>query len=180
MLLYTLFGLLIAFQVLADVDTKTVSIKSAADYLVARGCVQGCLWTGNSEIVYEIGCGSPYYNQCYCNLDQASLAVSFLSSCVPKSCSNNGPDVATAVSVYKGYCSVAGYPFGGANVAIQTSTQTAANVNAVTKTSSGVVTATATAISATVKPSSAGTSTPSPTLIIVFVALFWSAITIFQ
>jgi hypothetical protein len=124
MLLHAPFWLLITFRVAADVDTKTVSIKSAADYLVARACVQGCLWTGTSEIVYEIGCPSPYYDQCYCNLDQASSATSFLSSCIPTSCSDNGPDVATAVRLYMNCCSGAGYPFQGSNVAVQTSTQT--------------------------------------------------------
>lgn len=126
MLFHALFWLLITFRVAADVDTKTVSIKSVADYLVARSCVQGCLWTGESEILYEIGCPSPYYNQCYCNLDQASSATSFLSSCIPTSCSDNGPDVATAVSLYMNYCSSAGYPFQGSNVAVQTHTQAGA------------------------------------------------------
>jgi hypothetical protein len=178
MLLHTFFWLLIIFHVAADVDTKTVSIKSAADYLVARACVQGCVWTGDSEILYEIGCPSPYYNQCYCDLDQASSATSFLSSCIPTSCSNNGPDVATAVSVYMNYCSSAGYPFQGLNVAVQTSTQTDGSPNVAAATRSSVVTATVT--STTDQPSSAGTSTSFPTAVGLLTALLWPAIVVFR
>jgi hypothetical protein len=178
MLFHSLFWLLVIFRVVANVDTNTVSIKSAAGYLVARACVQGCLWTGDSEIVYEIGCPSPYYNQCYCNLDQASSATSFLSSCVPTSCSDNGPDVATAVSLYMNYCSGAGYPFQGSNIAVQTSTKTDGSPNVLTATRSSVVTATAT--SATDQPSSAGTSTSFPTLVGLLTALLWPAIVVFR
>jgi hypothetical protein len=174
MLLLALFWLHIILRVAADVDTKTVSIQSAAGYLVARACVQGCLWTGDLEIIYEIGCPRPYYNQCYCNLDQASSATSFLSSsCIPTSCSDNGPDVATAVSLYMNYCSGAGYPFQGSNIAVQTSTQTEGSPNVVTATRSSVVTATAT--STTDQPSSAGRSTSFPTVVGLLMALLWPA-----
>lgn len=178
MLLYALFWLIVISQVTADIDTKTVSIKSAAGYLVARSCVQGCLWTGSSEIVYEIGCSSPYYNQCYCNLDQASSATSFLSSCIPKSCSNSGPDVATAVGLYMDYCASAGYPFQGANIAVQTSTQNDGGSNGATATRSSIVMATATAT--TVQPSSAGRSIYFPNAVSLLAALLWSVILVLR
>lgn len=178
MLSLALCWILAVLHVAADVDTKTVSIKTAAGYLVAQTCVKDCLWNGDTNIEWSIGCERPYYNQCYCNLDQASFATSLLSSCVPMSCSSDGPNVATAVSLYMNYCYSAGYPFQGFNVDVQTSTQNEGSPNVVTSTRSSVVTATAT--STTDQPSSAGTSISSPNIVISFAALLWSAIFVFQ
>ncbi|KAH9204616.1 hypothetical protein DL95DRAFT_471332 [Leptodontidium sp. 2 PMI_412] len=89
--------------------------------------------------------------KCYCNANLASSATSYLSSCAIKYCTSE-PDAATAVNVYAGYYSGAGYPIGEANVATQTTTQNAGG-DAVTKTSLTIVTATS--VSPTI---SAGTS----------------------
>ncbi|KAH7356431.1 hypothetical protein BKA65DRAFT_207219 [Rhexocercosporidium sp. MPI-PUGE-AT-0058] len=130
MFLHALFWLLVVSRVAADVDTQTVSIGSAAGFLVARQCVQGCMWTGVTPIQDALGCRHPYYNQCYCNPDQASIAASFLSSCLPTACSTKGPDIATAASIYTDYCSSAGYTFQRAITAVQTtSTQTDGNAS---------------------------------------------------
>ncbi|KAL5319022.1 hypothetical protein ACEPPN_014092 [Leptodophora sp. 'Broadleaf-Isolate-01'] len=150
MFLRALFCLLVVSRVAADVDTQTVSIGSAADFLVARQCVRACMWTGVTPIQDTLGCPHPYYNQCYCNPDQANIAASFLSSCLPTACSTKGPDIATAASIYTNYCSGAGYTFQRAITAVQTtSTQTDGNASG----------------------SSAGTSTNFPTVVGVLAAL---------
>jgi len=123
-------------------DLKTLSIASANDYLVSRNCVKDCLWSDGGWVGSLIGCGSPYYNQCYCNANLASSATSYLSSCAIKYCTSE-PDATSAVKVYAGYCSIAGYPIGEVNAAIQTSTQNVdGSGDAVTKTSLTIVTAT--------------------------------------
>ena len=123
-------------------DLKTLSIASANDYLVSRSCVKDCLWSDGGWVGSLIGCGSPYYNQCYCNANLASSATSYLSSCAIKYCTSE-PDATSAVKVYAGYCSIAGYPIGEVNAAIQTSTQNVdGSGDAVTKTSLTIVTAT--------------------------------------
>ncbi|KAH6714222.1 hypothetical protein BKA61DRAFT_607416 [Leptodontidium sp. MPI-SDFR-AT-0119] len=88
------------------------------------------MWTGVTPIQDTLGCPHPYYNQCYCNPDQANIAASFLSSCLPTACSTKGPDIATAASIYTNYCSGAGYTFQRAITAVQTtSTQTDGNAS---------------------------------------------------
>lgn len=153
--LRALFLLLLSSIVAAQADLKTLSIASASDYLVARDCVKACLWTG-LWVGGFIGCGAPYYNQCYCNANLVSSATSYLSGCATKYCTSD-PDVTSANNIYSGYCSKAGYPIGeAANVAVQTTTLNAGGSgDAVTKTSPTIVTATS--VSSTIS-NSAGTS----------------------
>ncbi|PVH81574.1 hypothetical protein DL98DRAFT_514707 [Cadophora sp. DSE1049] len=151
-------------------DLKTLSIASANDYLVSRNCVKDCLWSSGGWVGSLIGCGSPYYNQCYCNANLASSATSYLSSCAIKYCTSE-PDATSAVNVYAGYCSIAGYPIVEANVAIQTTTQNAGGSgDAATKTSLTIVTATS------VLPSiSAGMSAFHPARAVVLAATLYAA-----
>jgi hypothetical protein len=50
-------------------------------------------------------------NDCYCRADHQPVAVSYLSSCVSKSCTVRDAqiDVNNAITVYDGYCSSNGY-----------------------------------------------------------------------
>lgn len=162
--------LLSSFIYAQAADLKTLSIASANDYLVSRNCVKDCLWSGGLWVGSLIGCGSPYYNQCYCNANLVSSATSYLSSCAMKYCTSE-PDATSAVSIYAGYCSVAGYPVGDANVAISTTTQNAGGGgDAVTRTSLTIVTATS--VSSSI---SAGMSAFHPARAVILAATLCTA-----
>ncbi|KAH7319095.1 hypothetical protein BKA65DRAFT_94941 [Rhexocercosporidium sp. MPI-PUGE-AT-0058] len=118
-------------------DLKTDSLVSANEYLVSRNCVKDCLWSGN-WVGFFIGCGGPFYNQCFCNANLVSPATSYLSSCAIKYCTSE-PDATSAVNIYAGYCSGAGYPIGESNVAIQTNTWTTIPPTGAAGTRSGVI-----------------------------------------
>ncbi|KAG4435736.1 hypothetical protein IFR05_008786 [Cadophora sp. M221] len=163
-------------------DLKTVSIANANDYLVSRNCVKACLWTG-LWVGEVIGCGAPYYNQCYCNANLVSSATSYLSGCAITYCTAE-PDATSAVNIYAGYCSSAGYPIGEANVAIQTTTQNAGGGgDSVTKTSLTIVTATSVSPSnsaggseSTPQTPPATTQKPTTTVIINKFSTLWTTI----
>lgn len=58
----------------------------------------------------KVGCGSPYYNQCWCSsINIASSATKWVASCITSGFLDN-IDVTTAIGIYYDYCSSAGFP----------------------------------------------------------------------
>jgi hypothetical protein len=129
----------------------TQSIASDAAWQAMDPCartyfqtwVAGC-WAPQLDGI--LGCDSNYClyasNECYCRADHQPVAVSYLNSCVSKSCTvgNAQIDINSAVTVYDGYCTSNGY---SATAPATTPAQTtqgpiATTTVYVTKTSSGV------------------------------------------
>jgi len=102
---------LAVLTLLGHTDAQTVSlpivtIQSGVPYKTQRQCVQGAI----NNIGYALNCpgSGGYLESCWCRLDLIPLAYSYLSSAVPKSCSNNPPDLTSAISLYSSYCRVQG------------------------------------------------------------------------
>jgi len=92
-------------------SAPTVSLASVSDYMVARGCVQGCMLSrppnGDWNLAQNLQCGIGgirTYDECFCRKDLATDANSILTSCVNEWCSGNADDVSSAVSLYSDYC----------------------------------------------------------------------------
>ncbi|KAH8779289.1 hypothetical protein BGZ57DRAFT_332235 [Hyaloscypha finlandica] len=93
----------------ASQDLHTVSIADRADFKVLRPCIHDCLF-GNGDVAPGAGCGSPFYNQCWCSsINIAPSTTRYISTCIPTLCSDN-VDVATGIDIYYDYCSKAGFP----------------------------------------------------------------------
>jgi len=101
-------GILLPAAVQAAVP---VSVKSYSAYLEQPECVKNCLWQGGAadDLVWYVGCSEPFVNECYCRPEQAGTASRFLSECATASCGQAGPALTSAISVYRGYCSGAGF-----------------------------------------------------------------------
>ncbi len=126
----------------------TLSITSYLPYAAQRACVQDCLYDGSDWVGSYIGCGSPYYDLCYCNANFGASATDYLSSCVSSVCSG-GLDAPTAVSIYTAYCAGAGLPLG---VLAQTTQAGAATPSQITQTVTGISTMQLSGGSATTVP----------------------------
>jgi hypothetical protein len=100
-----------AAQIAAQ-DLQTVTIWARNDFKVLRPCVRNCLFA-NGDVAPGAGCGSPFYNQCWCSSNIAISTTKYISTCVTSLCSDN-VDVSTAVAIYDDYCSGAGFPISGA------------------------------------------------------------------
>jgi hypothetical protein len=97
-------------------------------------CAQGCFyqWAGacSYDLVGQVlscnpNCISWASNDCYCRTDYQSIATSYLSKCVSKSCSlgDNANDITSATNLYDDYCTGLGYTN---NVVATTQASTAA------------------------------------------------------
>jgi hypothetical protein len=110
-------------------DLHTVSIFSRDDFKVLRPCANYCLY-GGGDVAPGAGCGSPYYNQCWCSSNIAPSATSHISTCITNRCTDDF-DISTAVAIYYSYCSEAGYP-----IAFQALTSIAAPLSTIVQTTS--------------------------------------------
>jgi hypothetical protein len=120
---------LVPFQLLLILTKPTVaqattqSIASDASWQAIDLCAQDCFqtwvagcWAPALDIFLQcVGVATPFCtyasNDCYCRADHQPVAVSYLSSCVSKSCTVGDAqiDVNSAITVYDGYCSSNGY-----------------------------------------------------------------------
>ncbi|EXJ72523.1 uncharacterized protein A1O5_03669 [Cladophialophora psammophila CBS 110553] len=114
-----------AATTLPPIDYSTVSLSGDRGFEVLRSCEQECIWgTCCISVADFIGCNSPWYNGCVCDLNMQNPAASHVASCISSKCASN-TDVSTAVAVYLDYCASAGYPL--ANVARVSSVATQAS-----------------------------------------------------
>jgi hypothetical protein len=141
--------LILTKPTVAQATTQSIASDTAWQAMdpCARACFQtwvaGC-WAPALDGI--LGCDSNYClyasNDCYCRADHQPVAVSYLSSCVSKSCTVGDAqiDVNSAVTVYDGYCSSNGYlPTAPATTSAQTTPgPTVTTTVYVTKPSSGV------------------------------------------
>ncbi|KAH7323688.1 hypothetical protein BKA65DRAFT_511264 [Rhexocercosporidium sp. MPI-PUGE-AT-0058] len=143
----------LAMIVIGQVDIKTVSLWTDDGLKIQPDCAQHCHgdnYYGTYGLCHFLGCIDPWYNQCFCNPDRASVATSWVYSCVTSRCKDTAV-ANSAVVLYTSYCSGAGYQFPGTNIAVQTSNpapeETGSSGGTVTKTSLVIATATATSAS---------------------------------
>jgi hypothetical protein len=98
----------------ATTVVTTVSFLSYPAYLEQVECVKLCLWhvSAVDDLIVQIGCSSPWVNECFCKAELASSASSFLSGCVASRCTapSTAPAVTSALSAYNEYCSTNGLP----------------------------------------------------------------------
>ena len=94
-------------------DAKPVSICQDPGYASLRPCAGSCVGcqATNEQILIQMGCGSPWPNECYCRTDLFNLATSYLHSCVSRYCTVGGweRDYTSAESFYTSYCRGAGF-----------------------------------------------------------------------
>jgi hypothetical protein len=125
--------------VAAQTDFRTVSLSGDNEFKVLRSCAQECIWGLCCISVADfIGCNSPWYNECVCDLNMQSSAASNVASCVSSRCTGN-TDVSTAVAVYLDYCASAGYALASATQASGVTTTVAGSTNMVTKANPPVI-----------------------------------------
>ena len=97
--------LALVLSIAAQNDLSTCSLSNDPEWLVLRSCASECIWgTCCISVADFIGCPSPWYNQCVCDLNQQGSAAAHVSTCVVSKCTGN-VDVPTAVAVYLDYCS---------------------------------------------------------------------------
>jgi len=103
-------SMIILFAPLAATQASaTVSLwGSLTCWKSLRSCGQWCLGGvyENGGIPWQLQCGSPIENECFCRADLVSEATSYLSSCIMSGCSNSN-DVTSGMECYTGYCSTA-------------------------------------------------------------------------
>ncbi|KAH8787221.1 hypothetical protein BGZ57DRAFT_880171 [Hyaloscypha finlandica] len=127
-------------------DLATVSITAAAGYQVAGACIQESLFwdqygiAGALGLPAALGCYQyqqpTVYNGCYCTSAVASKASSAISVYVSALCAGTA-QIPDAISIYKDYCTSAGYPSTtNANVK---ATQTTTNIPGITVVTNNVV-----------------------------------------
>ena len=89
---------------MATAASEIVTLDSASGYAQLRTCGQCCmgygLCYGSDRLTNAVACT---LNSCLCRSDVRPLALSHLSTCVLKGCSNTN-DVTSYQSVYLGYC----------------------------------------------------------------------------
>jgi len=99
--------------VLGNQAKQPCTIKSEINYQLLPSCINQCLWDiGDDDtpplggnMGRYIGCVPPFLNGCYCNPDSASLAHSYITSCVDFLCQTSGPDeISKGTSLYASYC----------------------------------------------------------------------------
>jgi hypothetical protein len=86
-----------------------------------RACAQGCFEYNDDGCVRDViadhvacsyNCFTYALDGCICRPDLQTAAESWLTSCVSSACTDGGQssvDIASAVSLYDGYCLAAGY-----------------------------------------------------------------------
>ena len=94
-----------------SLDLHTVSLFQDSGYKLLRNCAQACIWGYSGSVADFIGCPSPWYNSCVCNINQQPFAAKNVGNCITTRCTGT-QDVSTAMEVYTNYCSGAGYELG--------------------------------------------------------------------
>jgi hypothetical protein len=94
--------------------SATVSLVEQSDYTSQRPCAQACFYlgafSGPDALADGIGCDvHTITNDCFCRADLQASADSLIKRCVNSRCSSNTLDTNSALSVYDGYCTSAGY-----------------------------------------------------------------------
>lgn len=121
--------------------TAVISIDSERPFATMKPCASSCLvysgvWacgvnSGYYDLGIELSCGCSPKNFCYCDVDSASRASSYISSCVNDGCGTEFPsEVTSALDLYNGYCSTA-------NVDVAASTTSASSTGTPTLLSIG-------------------------------------------
>lgn len=96
------------FQLQKLYAAKTVTITDIDAFSEQVSCVQQCLYGSSGDKLNKyLGCTYPYVEECYCRPSFESVASSFLTSCVVKSCTISVDNAQRAVSVYNHYCASA-------------------------------------------------------------------------
>jgi len=113
---------------LPRIDYSTVSLSEDNEFKVLQSCEQECIWgTCCISVADFIGCNSPWYNGCVCDLNMQNAAASHVASCISSQCTSN-TDVSTAMAVYLDYCASAGYALAivaqGSTITAQASRET--------------------------------------------------------
>jgi hypothetical protein len=109
----------IIFHAAVFAQQTTVTIGSFNGFDQQHSCVQNCLrdWiAGDGEdVAWALQCDLPCANGCFCASTGATVASSFLTSCVNFRClaGDLPSDVTSAVSIYDYYCLTAGYTLPG-------------------------------------------------------------------
>lgn len=108
--------LLPALLFLPLISAGTVSIFDAPGYASQRPCARDCFYIGFAvnggpdELASHLDCDvDPIEDSCFCRPDLQSVAVSYVNSCVYRVCSKNTLDSNSAVTIYKQYCTSAGF-----------------------------------------------------------------------
>lgn len=94
----------------------TVTLTNLPAYQSQRSCATQCFYSGFSSgggpdrLANQLDCSvDPIENDCFCRPDLQDDADALIQSCVYDLCSRNTIDVSSAVSIYDGYCTAAGF-----------------------------------------------------------------------
>ncbi|KAM7216723.1 hypothetical protein V8F06_007833 [Rhypophila decipiens] len=97
------------------VEATANSVCQQPGYYSIRPCAQGCVGCSDSradQIAFMIGCGHVPPNECWCAINQFTMATSALKDCVSRSCTigaNWQSDYSAAEAFYMSYCEGAGF-----------------------------------------------------------------------
>ncbi|KAF2467691.1 uncharacterized protein BDR25DRAFT_266686 [Lindgomyces ingoldianus] len=102
----------LCWHIASVLSAQSNSIVQQTAYNEQRGCIKSCLWGSppNGDLSVQLGCSSPWVNECYCRADAPPRASKILSACISTACTDVvSPtiDVSSAISVYNGYCAKA-------------------------------------------------------------------------
>lgn len=96
--------------------SATVTLDELPAYQSQRSCAKYCFFIVSSgqgppnEVARHLSCAvDPIENDCFCRPDLQAQAESYVRSCVGSACIRNALDISSAVQVYNGYCTSAGF-----------------------------------------------------------------------
>lgn len=169
------------FLAFTRAQTAYESIFTLDAFGLQQTCVQGCFTQGYSNIdcytdvlgsmlgCRNTPCSSTFaaVDDCYCRGDLQTAAHNWLSSCIDQLCSvgNNSVNLATAASIYSGYCTARGFMALPASNTAKTSSQGGIAESTTASTQSGPTSASSTSSSNTTSP------TPTSTLTIALACM---------
>jgi hypothetical protein len=146
----------------------SITIFTQPSYIRQRDCVKLCFFcTTRCPTVWgEVGCGDALVDACVCRNDLWSIASSFFTSCISTRCGTTVTnDLASALSLYNGYCHVDSTTL--QNDLVPPSTTVAVAAKTTTQASGPAPIATSSAVASTLtsfatsNPQSTSTSTPA-------------------
>ncbi|KAM7185591.1 hypothetical protein V8F33_012334 [Rhypophila sp. PSN 637] len=109
---------LVIIQQFRIVEATANSVCQQPGYYSIRPCAQGCIGCDSraDQIGFMIGCGHVPPNECWCAINQFTLATSALKDCVSRSCTIGASwesDYSAAEAFYTSYCDGAGFTYTG-------------------------------------------------------------------
>ncbi|KAK4212285.1 hypothetical protein QBC37DRAFT_195609 [Rhypophila decipiens] len=110
---------LVIIQQFHVIEATANSVCQQPGYYSIRPCAQGCVGCSDSradQIAFMIGCGHVSPNECWCAIDQFTMATSALKDCVSRSCTIGASwesDYSAAEAFYTSYCERAGFTHAG-------------------------------------------------------------------